>query len=501
MFDARRVFWSAIGVVLAAAVLVVVPGVAGAGGPSLVTETFTYTGNDQTFTVPPLVTSVEVTAYGAQGGGAQGSAGGGDATSTLAGALGGRVVTTLAVTPGEELQVNVGGRGGDGTATTTATTQTGSGGIGGSNGGGAGSGAELDGGVDNRNCAVGTGGGGGASDVRLGGTTLADRVVVAGGGGGAGASSSAGIFTSTPLASAGTNAGGAGGGATGGTGASAGGSGGTQSEGGADGGVAGAGANGGAGTTVPMSIAGCVGSGAGGAGLFGGGRGTVTFPSPGSTGGGGGGSSTPIEDTTAGVRAGDGLVTITYDPAPCGTEFSDVGASHPFCYEIEWLAGEGVANGFPDGTYRPSLPVSRGAMAAFMYRLADAELTPPEEATFTDVPTTHPFFTEVEWVADVGVSEGYPDGTFRPASSVTRQAMAAFLARLAGVPDPTPPAQPSFTDVSTSHPFFAEIEWLVAEGIAEGYDDGTLFGPTNPVSRQAMAAFLQRLADGPGVGV
>ena len=49
--------------------------------------------------------------------------------------------------------------------------------------------------------------------------------------------------------------------------------------------------------------------------------------------------------------------------------------------------------------------------------------------TFTDVPPTHPFVDEIEEVADAGVANGFPDGSYRPAQAVTRQAMAAFLSR------------------------------------------------------------------------
>lgn len=49
--------------------------------------------------------------------------------------------------------------------------------------------------------------------------------------------------------------------------------------------------------------------------------------------------------------------------------------------------------------------------------------------TFKDVPPSHPFYDEIEWGAAHGIIEGYPDGTFRPANPVTRQAQAAFLSR------------------------------------------------------------------------
>lgn len=52
-------------------------------------------------------------------------------------------------------------------------------------------------------------------------------------------------------------------------------------------------------------------------------------------------------------------------------------------------------------------------------------------------------------------------------------------------------ASHQFPDVPTSSEFHSDISWLVDNGIAGGYTDGT-FRPTAPVSRQAMAAFLHR---------
>lgn len=57
--------------------------------------------------------------------------------------------------------------------------------------------------------------------------------------------------------------------------------------------------------------------------------------------------------------------------------------------------------------------------------------------SFSDVPTTHPFFDEIEWMADRGISTGYADGTYRPSADVTRQAMSAFMYRLAELATPT----------------------------------------------------------------
>lgn len=119
--------------------------------------TFNYTGAVQTYTVPPCVNSITVTVYGAQGGDG----------STAPGGLGGSVQATLAVTPGEVLNVYVGQTGADNTGNGPTSFNGGGSTFSYSSGGTAGS-------------------GGGASDIRRAPYSTADRLVVAGGGGGGG---------------------------------------------------------------------------------------------------------------------------------------------------------------------------------------------------------------------------------------------------------------------------------------------------------------------------
>jgi hypothetical protein len=174
--------------------------------------------------------------------------------------------------------------------------------------------------------------------------------------------------------------------------------------------------------------------------------------------------------------------------------FCDVSPSHAFFDEIEWVAREEIASGYADGDFEPLAAVSRQAMAAFLYRLSGRPaFTPPSTPSFRDVGTGHQFRKEIEWLVSQGVTTGYPDDTFRPLTQVSREATAAFLFRLAGEPTtPPPPAAGStFPDVSRTHAFWREIEWLVDEGIASGYADGR-FQPGSAVSRQAMSAFLRR---------
>ena len=202
------------------------------------------------------------------------------------------------------------------------------------------------------------------------------------------------------------------------------------------------------------------------------------------------GGSVAISTATGAVEAG-GLRS----PPRELPDFPDVPEIHPFYEDIIWMVVNGITDGYADGEFKPDKNVTRMAMAAFLYRLAgEPACTPPASATFTDVPTDHPFFDEIEWLASTGITSGYPDGTYGTGRNVTRMAMAAFLYRLAGEPAFTPPASATFTDVPTDHPFFDEIEWLASTGITTGYPDGT-FRPDRFITRMAMAAFLHRYAD------
>ena len=202
------------------------------------TVTCAYTGDAQTWTVPQGVRSATFDVQGAQGG---------DGGST--GGNGGRAVDTLHVTPGDVVNVFVGGDGANG----------------GFNGGGIG----------------GASTGGGASDIRIGGTDLSDRVLIAGGGGGGG------------LSPGPAGPGGGGGGLTGESGA---------------GGAAGGNQDGSTGSGV-LGSGGSGGNGGGGGGGYWGGASSVQ----GAEGGGGGSGFGPAKVTfTTGYRSGNGQVIITY---------------------------------------------------------------------------------------------------------------------------------------------------------------------------------------------
>lgn len=177
-----------------------------------------------------------------------------------------------------------------------------------------------------------------------------------------------------------------------------------------------------------------------------------------------------------------------------GTRFKDVPKSHQFYKHIEWLADQGITTGWDDGTFRPDASTERAAMAAFFYRLAGSpKVNLPEKSPFTDVDPSFPFYKEIVWMHQQGITTGWPDGTFRPHDPVNRDAMAAFFYRFAGKPEVTQPS--SFQDVDPSNMFYKEISWMQVSGISTGWNDDT-FRPYQPIDRGAIAAFIYRYKNG-----
>jgi hypothetical protein len=186
-------------------------------------------------------------------------------------------------------------------------------------------------------------------------------------------------------------------------------------------------------------------------------------------------------------------------PVETGTpvEFTDVDPHGSFMADVSWVVKEGVADGYDPDTFGSTAPVSRQAMAAFLARLfGPSDLPACSADRFPDVPAGHRFCAEIAWLVEAGIARGYGDGTFRPTAPVSRQAMAAFVHRAVVGGQPDACTRRPFPDVVATTAFCGHIAWMAGTGITGGYPDGT-FRPTAPVSRQAMARFL-RLADARG---
>jgi hypothetical protein len=120
---------------------------------------------------------------------------------------------------------------------------------------------------------------------------------------------------------------------------------------------------------------------------------------------------------------------------PAVSPFADVSTSHQFYREITWLYEQRITRGVTaNGVlyYQPDNPVTRGSASAFLYRMAGSPAwNAPSASPFTDVATSHNFYSTITWMAHMKITAGTGNGsTYTPDDPVNRGAMTAFLQRL-----------------------------------------------------------------------
>ncbi len=198
----------------------------------------------------------------------------------------------------------------------------------------------------------------------------------------------------------------------------------------------------------------------------------------------------------AAAKGGEVIRIALPSPGPSVCHpFPDVTASNSACENIAWLKDAKITKPL-GGNYHPLDSVTRGQMAAFLFRLTNpGEPSPVCTAKpFPDVATSDLFCGYITWAKDHHIAFGYSDGSYGPDRIVTRGAMAAFLYRITGPGHPAPACTSKpFQDVAVGDLFCGVITWAKDHVITYGIGDGTSYGTTRPVTRQAMASFLHRV--------
>lgn len=172
---------------------------------------------------------------------------------------------------------------------------------------------------------------------------------------------------------------------------------------------------------------------------------------------------------------------------PSGHPFQDVTMSWQR-EPVAFLVANDVTYGTSATRFSPSAPVTRGQVAAFLWRLAGRP-TGYADHGFVDVTQTWQQ-EPLRWLKAERITLGTSATRYSPDAPVTRGQMAALLWRL--VDSPTGHAQHRFTDVKHDWQEHA-VRWLADTGVTRGVTD-RLYDPEATVTRGQMAAFLHRLA-------
>jgi len=192
--------------------------------------------------------------------------------------------------------------------------------------------------------------------------------------------------------------------------------------------------------------------------------------------------------------------------------FPDVAKSNQFCEAIQWAKDEGIVKGNADGKFKGADLMDRQAIVAILFRYETGKTTgkcTTGTSGFSDVPNSDQFCNAIRWAKDSGLTNGNGNGTFGPTVPVTRSTIAVLLYRsvsilhLPGIPlvgcligvFPNITFFSGFSDVGLLTPRCAEIKFMKDFNISQGWSkpgDLPEYRPTLAVERQAIIAFIYR---------
>jgi predicted secreted protein len=206
-------------------------------------------------------------------------------------------------------------------------------------------------------------------------------------------------------------------------------------------------------------------------------------------------------DTTVGVSDGAPVLQP-------GKTFTDIQGNWAR-EDIELLAARGMISGKSETTYEPGSNITRAEFAALLVRALGLEQGVLEEGQFKDVAATAWYAGSVAVGTVKKIIEGYDGSLFKPDNRITREEMAAMLARaarVAGKEDELSGSEQEqqlaqFNDRPAISPWAVkDVAWAVKAGMFKGMPGGE-FAPQTNADRAQSAALLKRFityTGGPG---
>lgn len=190
--------------------------------------------------------------------------------------------------------------------------------------------------------------------------------------------------------------------------------------------------------------------------------------------------------------------SMTGAAAPLVSVFDDVPPGYWAGCEINKLTENNIIAGYPDRTFKPSLPVSRAEMATLTvkgFNLNDYGTCAQKH--FSDVPANHWANKTISKAVSNGLMAGYPGNMFKPDQPVTRAEAFTILSH--GINCPMDECKASeilnkYCDANTV-PSWARISTAKAinAGALSNEPSPNLINPNKDASRAEIASMLENI--------
>jgi len=179
---------------------------------------------------------------------------------------------------------------------------------------------------------------------------------------------------------------------------------------------------------------------------------------------------------------------------PCpALQFADISETAWYHQCVDYAVRKGLMFGKSNTVFAPNEKLTRGQMMALLYRL-EGEPDVEAQTPFADVKQELYYAKAIAWAYANGIAYGVSHEAFAPEAEVTREQMAAFLARYAawkGVYKEAEGNLAQFTDSKQISAYAApHVMWAVENGILSGYTDNTLRPLGNATRAEAANMFM-----------
>ncbi|TYQ16568.1 UNVERIFIED_CONTAM: Mg-chelatase subunit ChlD [Acetivibrio alkalicellulosi] len=147
-------------------------------------------------------------------------------------------------------------------------------------------------------------------------------------------------------------------------------------------------------------------------------------------------------------------------------------------------------SGYPDGTFRPEIEVTRAEIAAMFASFVEIDTKVDFENLYTDLSSDHWGLDSIIAVTKAGLFKGYKDGTFKPDANITRAELSAVIANYLEIEN-IRPVEINYHDIE-GHWAYGIIQELHRHNIIKGYEDGS-FRPDNNIKRSEAVVLINKM--------
>ena len=121
---------------------------------------------------------------------------------------------------------------------------------------------------------------------------------------------------------------------------------------------------------------------------------------------------------------------ITGGAAPItGNIYPDVPYGYWASCDINALTQNDILAGYPNGMFKPSVPISRAEMATMAVKGFNLDTSSVNTHLFSDVPQSHWASRNIASAVENGIMSGYPNNTFKPNQNLSRAEAYSIIAK------------------------------------------------------------------------